>query len=113
MTMPKGIGKIKIRLPRSIAKGEVIAVKALITHPMETGFRKNKKTGKKIPPYYINDVNVYYGDQLITHSDWTIAVSTNPFISFYVKADKSAPLKIVWKDNKGGVYEKTVQVAPK
>jgi len=56
--MAKGIGKIKIRLPRRYHKGDVIPVKALITHPMETGFRKNKKTGKRIPAYYINDVSV-------------------------------------------------------
>ncbi|GBD98916.1 sulfur oxidation protein SoxZ [bacterium BMS3Abin07] len=111
--MPKGIGRIKIRVPRNITKGAVIPIKALITHPMETGFRKNKKTGKKIPAYYINDVNVYYGDKLITHCDWTIAVSANPFMSFYIKADKAAPLKMVWKDIKGGVYEKTVQIQPK
>ena len=110
--MPQGIGKIKIRVPRTIHKGEIIVVKALITHPMETGLRTDKKTQKKIPAYYIDDVNVYYGDQLITHADWTIAVSTNPFMSFHLKADKAAPLKIVWKDNKGGVYEKTVQIAP-
>lgn len=111
--MPKGVGKIKIRLPRTVNKGQVVAVKALITHPMETGFRKNKKTKKKIPAYYINDVSVYYGDELVTHSDWTIAVSTNPFMTFYIKADKVAPLKIVWKDIKGGVYEKTVQITPR
>ncbi len=110
--MAKGIGKIKIRLPRKYKKGDVIAVKALITHPMETGFRKDKKTGKKIPAYYINDVNVYYGGELITHMEWTIAVSANPFMTFYLKADKAAPLRIVWKDIKGKQFEKTVQIKP-
>ncbi|HHN66254.1 MAG TPA: thiosulfate oxidation carrier complex protein SoxZ [Nitrospirae bacterium] len=110
--MPKGIGKIKIRVPRKIKKGDVIPVKALITHPMETGFRKDKKTKKRIPAYYINDVNVYYGDELISRMEWTIAVSANPFMTFYLKADKAAPLKIVWKDIKGGKYEKTIQINP-
>ncbi len=110
--MPKGVGKIRIRLPKHIARGEVIPVKALVTHPMETGLRKDKKTKKKIPAYYINDVSVYYGGELVTHADWTIAVSANPFMTCYVKADKAAPLKIVWKDIKGGVYEKTVQIKP-
>jgi len=109
--MPK-IGKIKIRVPRTIHKGQVIAIKTLIMHPMETGLRTDKKTKKKIPEYYINDVSVYYGDALVTHSDWTIAVSANPFMTFYLKADQAAPLKIVWKDIKGGVYEKTVQIKP-
>jgi sulfur-oxidizing protein SoxZ len=111
--MPRGIGKIRVRLPRTIHKGQVIAIKTLITHPMETGNRKNKKTKKKIPAYYINDVNAYYGDELVMHSDWTTAVSANPFMTFYLKADKEAPLKIVWKDIKGGVYQKTVQIAPR
>ena len=90
------IGRIKIRVPHSITKGDIIPVKVLVTHPMETGLRKDKKTKELIPAYYINDV----------------AVSANPFMTFYVKADKSAPLKIVYKDIKGGVYEKTVQISP-
>ncbi|NOY65137.1 MAG: thiosulfate oxidation carrier complex protein SoxZ [Nitrospirae bacterium] len=110
--MAKGIGKIKIRTPRRYKKGDVIPIKALITHPMETGFRKDKKTGKRIPAYYISDVNVFYGGELITQMQWTIAVSANPFMTFYLKADKDAPLKIVWKDIKGKVFEKTVQIKP-
>lgn len=105
------IGKIRIKIPQAIKKGDVIPVKALITHPMETGLRKDKE-GKPIPEYFINDVKVYYGDDLITGMEWTIAVSADPFMTFYVKADKTAPLKIIYKDNKGGVYEDTVQVNP-
>ncbi len=111
--MSKRIGKIKIRIPRNIKKGDIIPIKALIIHPMETGFRKDKKTGKLIPAYYINDVTVYYGNEVITRCEWTIAVSADPFMTFYLKADKAAPLRIIWKDNKGGVYEKTVQISPK
>jgi sulfur-oxidizing protein SoxZ len=110
--MPQGVGKIRIRLPKKIAKGEVIPIKALITHPMDTGLVKDKKTGEQIPAYYINDVDVYYGSELVIHADWTIAVSANPFMACYVKADKEAPLKVVWKDNKGGVYQQTVQIKP-
>jgi sulfur-oxidizing protein SoxZ len=110
--MPKGVGKIRIRLPKTVTKGEVIEVKALISHPMETGLRKDKKTGKAIPAHFINDVSVYYGDELVTHSEWTISISTNPFMTTYIRADKAAPLRIVWKDNEGGVFEETVQITP-
>ena len=105
------IGKIRIKLPTSIKKDEVIPVKALITHPMETGMRKDK-AGKPIPEHFINDVKVYYGNDLVTSMEWTIAVSADPFMTFYVKADKAAPLKIVYKDNKGGIFENTVQINP-
>lgn len=105
------VGRIKIRVPGTIKKGETISVMALVVHPMETGMRKGKD-GKPIPAYFINDVDVFYGSERITHLDWTIAVSANPFISFYLKAEKKAPLKFVYKDNKGGVYEKSVQINP-
>ncbi len=105
------IGKIRIKLPTSIKKDEVIPVKALITHPMETGMRKDK-AGKPIPEHFINDVKVYYGNDLVTSMEWTIAVSADPFMTFYVKADKAAPLKIVYKDNKGGIFENTIQINP-
>ncbi len=106
------VGRIKIRVPGTIKKGEVIPVMALVTHPMETGLRKTKD-GKVIPAYFINDVDVFYGNERVTHCDWTYAISANPFISFYLKADKAAPLKIVYKDNKGGVYQESVQISPR
>ncbi len=105
------VGRIKIRVPHSIARGQVIPVEVLVTHPMETGLRKGKD-GKVIPAYFINNVDIYYGSDRITHCDWTIAVSANPFMTFYVKAEKAAPIKIVYKDNKGGVYEQAVQINP-
>jgi sulfur-oxidizing protein SoxZ len=53
---------------------------------------------------------VYYGDEKITTMKLSGSVSVNPFISFYVKATKTAPLKIVWKDNKGDVTEKVIDI---
>ncbi len=110
--MPGKIGTIKIRIPRVVKKGDVIPVKALIIHPMETGLRKDKNTGERIPAHYINEVTVFYGDTLVTRFDWSFAVSANPLITFHLKVDKAAPLRIIWKDNRGGVYEKTVQIKP-
>ena len=106
------VGRIKVRVPNTIKKGDVVPVQVLVTHPMETGMRKTKD-GKVIPEYYIKDVDIFYGNDRITHCDWTIAVSANPFITFYLKADKEAPIKIVYKDIKGGVYEQTVQISPR
>lgn len=110
--MQEGIGEVRIRIPRIISKGEIIRVQALIKHPMETGLREDKKTKEVIPAHYIHDISIYYGETMITHCDWTIAISADPLITFYLKADRSAPLKIIWKDNKGGVYQETVQINP-
>ncbi|MEG3641404.1 thiosulfate oxidation carrier complex protein SoxZ [Magnetococcus sp. PR-3] len=108
-----GIGKAKIKLPRKIKAGDVVAVKAMVRHPMETGNRKNKKTGEKIPAHYIEDITAVYNGNEVFSAKWGAAVSRDPFLQFYLKVDKPGELKMTWKDNKGGVYTKTTKVKVK
>lgn len=96
--------------PKEYKKDDLIRVDSVIMHPMDTGLVKDKESGKYIAAYYITNVEVYYGDEKITWMDVSASVSANPFISFYVKATKSAPLKIVWKDNKGDITEKVIDI---
>ncbi len=110
--MSRKFGEIQIRAPRRYGKGEIIQIKARIIHPMETGFRKDKTTQQVIPAHYINEVKVFYGDELLTAFDWTYAVSRDPLLTFYLRADRTAPLKIVWRDNKGKGGEKIIPIAP-
>nr|CRH05355.1 putative sulfur oxidation protein (soxZ) [Candidatus Magnetococcus massalia] len=107
------IGKAKIKVPRKISKGQVVEVKAMVRHPMETGNRKNKKTGQKIPAHYIEDVEATFNGASVFSAKWGAAVSKNPFLSFFLKVDQAGELKITWKDNKGGVYSATKKVALK
>ncbi|NPA52837.1 MAG: thiosulfate oxidation carrier complex protein SoxZ [Aquificae bacterium] len=103
----KALVKIK---PRRYKKGDIVTVATVIMHPMETGMRKDKKTGKVIPAHYITDVEVYYAGEKVTYMKTTSGLSANPFIAFNIKVDKEAPLKIVWKDNTGDVTEKVVKI---
>ena len=91
-------------------KKDVVTVKALMNHPMETGLRKDKKTGIVIPAHYISDVLVESNGETVFSADWTASVSQNPFlfIKFYGSAGDT--VKLTWKDNKGNSdsLEKTV-----
>jgi sulfur-oxidizing protein SoxZ len=109
--MPK-TALIKVR-PRRYKKGDLVRIDSVIMHPMNTGLQKDKKTGKIIPADYINNIEVFYGDEKITTIKPTQSVSANPYISFYLKADKEAPLKIVWKDITGDITEKVIKIKPK
>ena len=83
-------------------KGSSTEIKALITHPMETGLRKDKKTGKKIPAHFIQKVTCEHKDETVITANWGTAVSKNPFIWFKLNGAKSGEtLKISWVDNKG------------
>ena len=87
---------------RARAKGGVTTVKALITHPMETGSRKDKKTKKKIPAHYITEVNCTHNGNNVVTAQWGPAVSKNPYLSFQITGAKAGDtVGISWVDNKG------------
>ena len=86
---------------RTKDKGGKIQVKALITHPMETGLRKNKKTGKAIPSHYITELVVTANDKPVMTAHWSGSVSKNPFLSFSYAGSKSDSVNLTWTDNTG------------
>jgi len=87
---------------RAKASGGATTVKALITHPMETGLRKDKKTGDKIPAHYITEVKCEHAGKTVVNAQWGPAVSKNPYLSFAFTGAKSGDtVKLTWVDNKG------------
>lgn len=80
----------------------VTTVKALINHPMETGLRKNKKTGKLIPAHFIQNVVCEHKGKSVLNAHWGTAVSKNPYLSFRIRgAGKGDEIKLSWTDNTG------------
>ena len=65
--------------------GDVVTVKVLMKHPMETGQRTDKKTGEKIPAHHISEVSCSWNDQEVFHCNMGPAVSKNPYLSFKLK----------------------------
>jgi sulfur-oxidizing protein SoxZ len=87
---------------RAKAAGDTTEVKALIQHVMETGLRKDPKTGEKIPAHYIQEVVCAINGDVVCTANWGVAVSKNPYLSFKVAGAKAGDkVKISWKDNKG------------
>jgi sulfur-oxidizing protein SoxZ len=88
---------------RAKLKGGVTTVKALMNHPMETGLRKDKKTGKPIPAHFIQEVIAKSGDKTVMTAHWSGAVSKNPYISFkFSGGAKGDSVDVSWTDNQGG-----------
>ncbi|MDH3230298.1 MAG: thiosulfate oxidation carrier complex protein SoxZ [Alphaproteobacteria bacterium] len=101
--------KPRIKVPKSAAKGEVIEIKTLISHKMETGLRKDKD-GKVIPRQIINKFTCSFNDKLIFSSDWHPAVSANPYMSFHIRATESGKLDFSWHDDNGETYSKSADL---
>ena len=102
--------KPRVKAPKKAAAGETIVLKTLISHPMESGQRKDSD-GNKIPRSIINrftcDIN---GKNAI---DVTLepAISTNPYFEFSAKIEEASELKFTWYDDDGSVYEESKSVA--
>ena len=92
-------GRIKIRAKE---KGGITTVKFLMKHPMETGLRKNSKTGKNIPAHYITDVNVALNGATVMTAYLGPAVSKDPYLSTEIMgASKGDTVTVSWADNQG------------
>jgi len=93
------MASIKIRAK---AKGGVTTVKTLMSHPMESGLRKNSKTGEKIPEHHITEVTAEHDGKVVMTANWSGGISKNPYLSFKFKGGASGDkIKISWVDNKG------------
>ncbi len=84
-------------------KDGIVEVKALIKHPMETGLRKDQKTGKPIPAHFVQEVVVEHGGKTRITADWSGGVSKNPLLFVKFKGGaKGDMVKVSWTDNQGG-----------
>ena len=102
--------KARVKTPKSVKKGEAFQVKTLISHKMETGLRKNKKTGEKIPRHIINKFRCTFNGKEVMSADWLPAISANPYLSFYMKATASGTLELAWTDDKDKTVKKTTKI---
>lgn len=87
---------------KAAISGNATEVKALFKHEMETGLRKDKKTGEKIPAHFIKEVKCEHNGKVIFTANWGVAVSKNPYLSFRFTGGKAGDtVKVSWVDNKG------------
>jgi sulfur-oxidizing protein SoxZ len=100
-------GSIKIRAYD--IDGQVI-VKSIINHPMETGQRKIKKTGKKVASHFIKEVIVSRNRKIVMEAFWGKSISRNPFLSFQIPGRKGDLITISWLDNRGNSDSATAKV---
>jgi sulfur-oxidizing protein SoxZ len=96
--------KPRVKVPKSASKGDVIEVKTLISHKMESGQRKDKKTGEKIPRKIINKFTAAFNGKQVFAVDIEPAISANPYIKFNMRAQAPGEFVFTWVDDDGKTY---------
>lgn len=97
---------IRISAPDTAAEGEVIELKALIQHPMETGYRRGSR-GEEIPRDIITRFECRYNGEVVFASDFHPGIAANPLLTFYTKATASGTLEFEWTDQDGQSWSDT------
>ena len=104
--------KPRVKVPKKASAGDVITLKALVNHKMESGQRKDKE-GNVIPRKIINSFKCDFEGATVFECDLEPAVSANPYFQFSAKVDKSGTFKFTWTDDDGSTIEteKSIEVS--
>ena len=94
----------RLSVPKSVRKGEIFAVRTMITHVMETGNRRDT-SGQRIPRQIVHSFRCTYNGKVVFESTWHSAVSANPYLSFDLKAAESGTIEVTWTDDDRKVYK--------
>jgi len=100
----------RIKIPETAKKGEVIEIRTLFSHVMETGFRKDA-SGKPIPREIINKFTVTFNGKPVFSADLEPAIAPNPYIKFNVRLTESGTFRFSWFDDNGTVTTEDRKVA--
>ena len=89
-----------INVPAKARRGEIIEIKSLIAHPMETGFRVGLN-GALIPRDIITNLVCTYNGEEIFRADFSPAIAANPFVSFFTVATATGTIEFSWTGDSG------------
>lgn len=92
--------KPRIRLPKEAKKGEIIQIKTLVSHVMETGLRKDDK-GNVIPRKIINTFSCTFNGKPVFSCDLEAAIAANPYLQFSARVEESGTFRFSWTDDDG------------
>lgn len=99
----------RIVLPREVKKGATFEIKTLITHEMETGYRRDG-SGNPISRNIINRFVATYGGEKIFSADLFPGVAANPYIAFSTVATASGDITFAWTDDQGSTHAEKVTI---
>jgi sulfur-oxidizing protein SoxZ len=94
--------KTRLRVPTEAKKGEIIQIKTLTSHPMETGLRKDE-TGKVIPREIIKSFVCEFNGKPVFSANLEPAIAANPYFEFTARMEESGTFSFAWTEDNGTV----------
>ena len=102
--------KPRVKIPESVVAGEVITIKTLVSHRMESGQRQDEE-GNPIPRDIINRFEATFNGERVFAIDIDPAISANPYFEFSARIEEAGTFTLTWTDDAGEVIEYSQDVA--
>lgn len=99
-----------INAPKKARRGETVEIKALISHPMEPGYRTGPN-GAILPRNIIQRFSATWNGQEIFRMDFSPAIAANPYVAFSAVARSSGTIALRWTGDRDFAVEETVAIA--
>jgi sulfur-oxidizing protein SoxZ len=94
------MNRARVRLPESARVGDIIEVRTLISHVMETGQRKGAD-GSAIPRFIIKSFTATFAGMEVFKAELHPAISANPYLAFFMRVPGPGEFEFTWTDDKG------------
>ena len=104
-------GMVKV-LESQYKVGDVVTLKAAIIHPMDSGFTKDRHSGKIKPKFYVKTVEFLFNGKLFCSLNLEISTSTNPKFKVPMKITEAGTVVVRFVNSKEEVTEKSTKIIP-
>lgn len=98
-----------VNIPATAAPGQIVEIKVLISHPMETGFRP-RIDGSMVPRDIITRLVCRFGGETVMEVDLNPAIAANPFFAFPLRIDRSGTVELEWTDWQGMTHRQSGRI---
>ena len=104
--------KPRVKAPKTARAGEIVTIKTLVSHPMESGHRFDPNTGEREPRKILNTFLARFNGEEIVRLTLEPGVAANPYFEFDLRIDETGVIDFEWIDDDGSVIraEKTITV---
>ena len=99
-----------VNVPASARRGEIIEIKALVAHEMETGFRRTQ-LGALIPRDIITRFVCAYNGVQIFRAEFYSAIAANPYLAFTMRVTESGTIVCTWTGDNGYSHTESAAIA--
>lgn len=93
----------RVRLPASAKRGEIVEIRVLVQHAMESGQRRDA-TGALVPRKILRALAVTFEGREVMRAELEPSIAANPLLSFHMRAETTGTLELAWTDDDGSVH---------